>query len=73
MKHFNDKTSAISVKWPNAYGFEGEAKSLAFQRLQNTSKPFSHFKALKEINSLFPKVLNKRLFYPPNFLILTVF
>ena len=67
MKNLNDKTSTISVTCPNAYGFEGEAKFLAFQRLQNTSKPFSHFKALKEISSLFPKVFNKRLVYPPNF------
>jgi len=67
MKNLNDKTSTISVKCPNAYGFEGEAKFLAFKRLQNTSKPFSHFKALKEIKSLFPKVFNKMLAYPPKF------
>ena len=67
MTNLNDKLSAISVKWPKRLWFRGRGVIVSLSKASNTSKPFSHFTALKEINSLFPKVFNKRLVYSPKF------
>ena len=61
MKNINSKKSATLVKWPNAYGLAAKRNFWSFKGFKIHQDLFSHFKTLKEINSPFQNVFNKRL------------